>query len=203
VAQPGAGPGRGGFVLPEVEDEVLVAFDHGDIRRGYVLGGLYNGVDTPDPAVRDTAVGSDGRVATRSFTSRNGHIVRFSDADGDEFVEVATKDSEFSVKVATDAEGGGVIVTSGNVVKVDAQGDVTVTARGRVTVEATGDLALRGRSVAIDATTSVTVRGRDVTLAGTSSAELTGAQTKVGATASLDLDGGATANLHAGMVRIN
>src|SRR6266536_1231299 len=45
VLQPGAGPQRGGVVLPEVNDEVLVAFEHGDLRRPYVVGGLYNGVD--------------------------------------------------------------------------------------------------------------------------------------------------------------
>ena len=33
--------------LPDVDDEVLVGFEHGDIRRPYVLGGLWNGVDKP------------------------------------------------------------------------------------------------------------------------------------------------------------
>ena len=47
VAQPGAGSGRGLAWLPEVGDEVLVAFGHGDVRAPYVIGGLYNGVDTP------------------------------------------------------------------------------------------------------------------------------------------------------------
>ena len=46
TVQPGAGKDRGGTVLPEVGDEVLVAFEQGDFRRPYVLGGLYNGVDT-------------------------------------------------------------------------------------------------------------------------------------------------------------
>ena len=44
---PGAGKDRGLVVVPEVGDEVLVAFEHGDMRRPYVLGGLFNGVDTP------------------------------------------------------------------------------------------------------------------------------------------------------------
>ena len=42
-----AGKGRGLFYLPEVGDEVLVAFEHGDIRRPYVIGSLYNGSDKP------------------------------------------------------------------------------------------------------------------------------------------------------------
>ena len=43
VVQPGAGAGRGALVLPEVDDEVVVAFEQGDVRRGYVLGGVQIG----------------------------------------------------------------------------------------------------------------------------------------------------------------
>src|SRR3972149_536693 len=42
-----AGGQRGGFFLPEVGDEVLVAFEHGDINHPYVIGALWNGVDKP------------------------------------------------------------------------------------------------------------------------------------------------------------
>ncbi len=42
-----AGSGRGSFFLPEVGDEVLVAFEHGDINHPFVIGMLWNGVDTP------------------------------------------------------------------------------------------------------------------------------------------------------------
>ena len=203
VAQAGAGPARGTFVLPEVDDEVLVAFEHGDVRRGYVIGGLYNGVDRPSPPAFDGAVGSDGLVAKRSFTSRKGHFQLFCDADGDEYVETATRDRELAVRLAKDAEGGAVLVTSKNLVKIDAEGDITITSRGRVTVEATGELALKGQSVKVDATSSLELTGQTVKVAGVAQTEVTGAQTKVAATAMLDLDGGPAASLHAGTVRIN
>ena len=50
TVQAGAGKDRGALVLPEVGDEVLVVFEQGDVRRPYVLGGLYNGMDQPEPA---------------------------------------------------------------------------------------------------------------------------------------------------------
>jgi uncharacterized protein involved in type VI secretion and phage assembly len=40
-----SGPEQGAFWLPEVNDEVLVAFEHGDLQYGYVVGALWNGTD--------------------------------------------------------------------------------------------------------------------------------------------------------------
>lgn len=203
VAQPGAGAARGGLVLPEVGDEVLVAFEQGDVRRGYVIAGLYNGVDKPNPALVGGTVASDGTVAKRSFTSRQGHTLVFSDADGDGYVEAATRDGEHAVRLARDAEGGMVLVTSKNLIKIDADGDITIAARGKVAIEATGALTLKGRSVAIESSTSLGLKGQTVKVEGATQTEVTGARTTVAGSAMLDLDGGAAANLHAGLVRIN
>src|SRR5262245_56550673 len=62
-----AGKGRGSFFLPEVDDEVILAFEHGDVRFPYVIGALWNGKDTPR---YDNA---DGKNNLRVFTSRSGH----------------------------------------------------------------------------------------------------------------------------------
>src|SRR5688500_15631779 len=47
IAALGAGKDRGWWFLPELDDEVLVGFEHGDIGRPIVLGALWNGVDAP------------------------------------------------------------------------------------------------------------------------------------------------------------
>jgi uncharacterized protein involved in type VI secretion and phage assembly len=203
VAQPGAGPQRGALVLPEVDDEVLVAFEHGDIRRGYVIGGLYNGVDKPNPPVTADTVGSDGKVDKRSFTSRKGHFMLYSDKDGDEFIELATKNEAFTLKLAKDAQGGAILMTSKNLVKIDATGDITITSKANVSVEATGNLSMKGQAVKIEAVTSLELSGQTAKMSGTSSAEVSAASTKIAGTATVDLGGGADAALHAGTVRIN
>src|SRR5262245_13647961 len=203
VAQPGAGPERGALVLPEVDDEVLVTFDHGDIRRGYVIGGRYHAKAKPASPQLTGRVGSDGKVAKRSFTSRKGHFQVYSDADGDEYIELSSKDHEFALKLAKDAEGGAILLTSKNLVKIDAKGDITIVSKGKIAVDASGELTMKGQSVKIDAVTSLELNGQTVKLAGATTTEVSGAQTKVKGTGTLDLDGGPMANLHAGMVRIN
>jgi len=47
VATPYAGRNGGFYSIPEVGDEVLVAFEQGDVRRPYVLGQLWNAADPP------------------------------------------------------------------------------------------------------------------------------------------------------------
>jgi len=68
---------RGGFFLPEVDDEVLIAFEHGDVRRPIIIGSLWNGVDKP---IHDNE-SQEGKNNFRSIRSRSGHIVTFHDDD--------------------------------------------------------------------------------------------------------------------------
>jgi phage protein D len=78
VVAPGAGPQRGVYWLPEVNDEVLVAFEHGDMHRPYVIGGVWNGTDAPPKPIGDV-VGSGVRL--RISKTRLGHQVWFVDED--------------------------------------------------------------------------------------------------------------------------
>jgi uncharacterized protein involved in type VI secretion and phage assembly len=69
IASGMSGNGRGSFLMPELHDEVLLAFDQGNPRVPYVVGFLWNGQDLPP--------GQD--VRDRRITSRNGHTIRMLD----------------------------------------------------------------------------------------------------------------------------
>ena len=94
VVQTGAGPDSGAVFLPEVDDEVLVAFENGDVMHPYVIGGLYNGKDKP-------RLGDDlfdnGKVRRRSFVSRKGHRLIFFDADDAAGVALVTSNGKLQV----------------------------------------------------------------------------------------------------------
>lgn len=79
VVSVGAGATRGFHCLPEVGDEVLVGFEHGDIHRPLVLGGVWNGKDKTPEKIADTV--ADAKVRLRTFKTRLGHTVQFVEED--------------------------------------------------------------------------------------------------------------------------
>ncbi len=147
TVQPGAGADRGQVVLPEVGDEVLVAFEQGDLRRPYVVGGLHNGVDTP--MLGDALVdGSTGAVNRRGFVSRAGHRLVFLDGDGDQGVTLMTGDQGY--RLALNQSGTTIRLHSDGTVEIEADQEVTITAGSDCTVEAGGTLTLKGQQVQIE-----------------------------------------------------
>jgi uncharacterized protein involved in type VI secretion and phage assembly len=87
IASPMAGNKRGMVFYPEVDDEVLVAFEHGEINEPYVIGALWNGKDKPPET------NSDGKNNIRMIKSRSGHeiILNDDDSSGKEKIEINTK----------------------------------------------------------------------------------------------------------------
>jgi uncharacterized protein involved in type VI secretion and phage assembly len=129
----GAGHDRGLVLLPEVNDEVLVAFEHGDSRKPYVIGGLYNGVDTI--AVDDPIDTSAGVVNKRGWRSRSGHQFLFTDTDGEEKVEITTKDD--TVAITLDAANSVLTIEVDGDAELTMTGDATISAKN-FSIEATG-----------------------------------------------------------------
>ena len=95
LVMPMAGKKRGWMTIPEVDDEVLVAFVHGDINHAIVIGSLYNGVDVPPYA------NEDGNNDLRVFQSRSGHRLTFDDKSGDERIELIVHTTKRSASSGT------------------------------------------------------------------------------------------------------
>ncbi len=171
VAQPGAGDGRGLAWLPEVGDEVLVGFVHGDVRDPYVLGGLYNGTD--HPMMNDQLVdGGAGQVLRRVLGSRTGHQLVFSDDDQASQIQLATGDGSATItmdstntKIVIDGSGT-VTIHAGGPLKLDSDGDIELNANGGdLKLTASGELKLSGSTgVSIDGGPQVSVSGSIIKL---------------------------------------
>ncbi|RYG35375.1 hypothetical protein EON81_12900 [bacterium] len=120
IASPMAGAGRGFMFLPEIDDEVLLAFEHGDIHRPYVLGGLWNGRDRP-PLDSGSAI-EDGKVRRRRIRTRYGHTI---DLDDNGTVHIRTAGGEHFM--LADGLGIGFITPTEHQVYATDEGEVAMT----------------------------------------------------------------------------
>jgi uncharacterized protein involved in type VI secretion and phage assembly len=145
LAAPMAGKDRGWVTIPEVGDEVLVAFEREDLRFPFVVGALWNGKDKPP---FDNA---DGKNDKRMFKSRKAHTLVFDDgAKG--VVELA---HEKGRKITFDDDGFAVEDERGNVIKVDSTS-------GAMTIESKGELTIKAMKITLQAQASLDIKASGV-----------------------------------------
>ncbi|MBE9052222.1 VgrG-related protein [Nostocales cyanobacterium LEGE 11386] len=221
VVSVGAGPNRGFDCLPEVNDEVLVAFEHGDIHRPYVIGGVWNGTDAPSEKVDDSVVG--GKVRLRTFKTRVGHKLQFVEEDkgtkkgaylqttdghnlrmndSDKFAELETTgghkfrcdDSNKTISLTSTGDINVKSGTTGTVNKISING-------GEIALTATQKITLTVGSSTIELTPNgITIRtgGTLSVQAGSSISVQSGGSLSANAGGSLSANAGATISINAG-----
>ncbi len=158
VASPMAGNGRGAYFLPEVDDEVLVAFDHGRIDHPYVLGCLWNGKDGAPES------NQNGENNNRTIKSRSGHVLRLNDASGNETIEIIDKSGKNRI----------IIDTARNSITIEAEADITVkSSSGKLTLQAARGIEMKSQAgisaqaaqgIDLKANAQVTVKGATIHL---------------------------------------
>jgi uncharacterized protein involved in type VI secretion and phage assembly len=191
LATPMAGGNRGFFFLPEVGDEVLVAFEGGDINRPYVVGCLWNGRDAP-PQQASKVLGSTNKVDRRVIASRLGHTITIDDSDSAPSITIVDKTAKNMIKIESTT----------NKLTASVEGDMILEAKGTVTikgrtvdVQAQNDLKMKGVTADLEATNALTAKGVQTSIEGTARVNVKGAQGSVEGTATLEVKGG--------IVRIN
>jgi len=128
ISTPMAGPKRGLWLLPEVDDEVLVMFEHGDARSPIIVGSLWNGQDLPPVSgespddssygtadlgsvelkIKDVCVDTNegaGKNNARFFYSRSGHLLLFDDDAESNEDKIVLKTAHGHTIVLNDAGG--------------------------------------------------------------------------------------------------
>lgn len=152
------GPDRGSAFIPEVDDEVLLAFDHGDVRHPYILGALWNGQDKP-PAEKE----GDTNNNLRLFKSRSGHLLVFDDSDGSEKIEIIDKTG--NNKITIDSSENKIIVESdGDIKLLAAKGTILLEGNNIEIKSSAGTKIESGASMEVKASAAMTVKGATVNI---------------------------------------
>jgi uncharacterized protein involved in type VI secretion and phage assembly len=122
-----AGPQRGTWFLPELDDEVLVAFTEGDAGQFYIIGAMWS-AQHPPPAI------NNDRNATKLLRLRSGMKITLSERRGRESFTIETPHGQ---KLALHDNPDGVEISdvSGNRVTFETSG-ITITAPAKVVINA-------------------------------------------------------------------
>lgn len=151
-----SGKEMGTYFLPEVGDEVLVAFENGDVEHPYILGSLWNGKEKPPEANRD------GKNNIRKLKSRSGHEIILNDEKSREHVLIKTKGGH---TICLDDSSGGEKIeikdkTGANSLAID-------TGKNSIEAKCAMQLHLKANMVEIEADSMMTIKaGATLTLQG-------------------------------------
>jgi uncharacterized protein involved in type VI secretion and phage assembly len=132
VAVPMSGANTGTYFIPQIGDEVLVAFHHGDIREAYIVGSLWNDLDRPP-----TLIPTDAKTK-RIIRTPAGHEIEFDDLTRSIAVTNSTKQ-----KVTLEADK----------ITIETGGDtatITLEQSGALAIEAKQRLSLKAPSISIE-----------------------------------------------------
>jgi uncharacterized protein involved in type VI secretion and phage assembly len=150
MMMPGAGNKRGMYMMPEMGDEVVVAFESGDSNSPIILGGLFNSQSpTPDQANPSSANN------IRTIVSRSGHEVTMDDSAGAGKVTVKTSGGR---SLTLDDTGSITLGTpAGLTIQFDdTSGSLTISAPLAITLQSTA-VNIQGTTVSITATGAITL----------------------------------------------
>jgi len=142
VVAPMAGKAMGIYFLPEVGDEVPVAFDGDDIRYPYVLGVLWSKTDPPP----DTNEDSKNRI--RLIKTPGGHLIKFVDRENEDVLLIQLRDGK-----KVEIKSAGIEIDDGaNKIILDAKG-------GAISIEAKATLTLKAPKISIEAGNALDIKG--------------------------------------------
>ena len=118
---------RGFVFIPEVGDQVLLGFRHGDPARPYVLGSLFNGT---------TGRGGLEGNHMKSLTTRSGHTIKLNDSLSS--LGITIKDIKGN-SIHIDSVGDDIIINAKRNITINAGETFTVNAR-EMEVNIDGDI---------------------------------------------------------------
>ncbi|WP_243138156.1 phage baseplate assembly protein V [Heliorestis acidaminivorans] len=185
VMTPMTGKQWGSFFFPEVGDEVLIAFNQGDINRPYVLGSLWNKEYKPPTTIENQ------KNDLRMIRTRSGHELIFNDEKSKESILIKTPKA-LSISLNDDKETIVIKDKAGkNIMTIDSKnGQITVTANKKMTLQSGKSnviLDAQKDSLNIESSSSIQIKSQQISIRAASTLEL-----KAGSSLSVKCDGPTT-----------
>lgn len=140
---------RGAYFIPQVEDEVLVTFNQGDIREPYISGVIWNAKDRPP------ASGRTDPKTKRILCTRAGHEIEFDDA-----AQTLTITGSAQHKITIGPSTVEIMAKNNTAnVTIDEAGNILLHADQDIVLDASKNIVIEGNSVEIKSKANMTING--------------------------------------------
>jgi type VI secretion system secreted protein VgrG len=202
------GSNRGFITIPEKNDQVLIAFEEGNIARPVVMGSVYHSSNGHSKKQQSNHI--------KSMSTRSGHLIEFDDSSATQGIKITDRNSNI---IHIDTHGNNITITAGENMTLNAKNmQINVQENFDINVQKDMTVSVEENSIAMKAGKKVTVKAMDIELEGSNSIAANGkasvkiesAQVEVtGSThakvtgGTLDLEGTGMANVKAPLVKIN
>jgi len=184
VVVPYAGHERGIQFMPEVGDEVAVAFEEGDPARPYVIGALWNGTDRPPD------------LAWKQIVTKSGNTIRISDESDKEAIQIFTPDGACLLQLENASSGSTLTIHSEGDISIEAKEELRIKCRNLVQSVEQDYLRKTGNSEKAAVAAELTLTSSQVTVAADTNMSLS-------AGVNLDASAGALHNVVGALVHLN
>ena len=179
--------------MPSVNDEVLVVFENGDMRRPFVLGGLWN----PKDKVPFNNYLTGSNVTEWTLKDRVGHAMSFRSGDGDNKRNVELLLADGKTKLFLGQDKVELWADQGKPLQLKS-------GQGSITITANGDIEIKGNKITITGTQEIAAKATSVKLNADATMSLQAQATlELKSSASAKLDGGGMTEIKGGIVKVN
>jgi type VI secretion system secreted protein VgrG len=192
------GSNRGFFAIPEKNDQVLIAFEEGNIARPVVMGSIYHTNNGNSQKQQDNHL--------KSLSTRSGHLIEFDDSSDKQGIKITDRKGNV---INIDTKGNNITITALENMTLNAKNmqinvtekmdvkaaDITINASKTIEAQGTTSVKIESKEVDVQGSSTVKVSGTTVDIEGSNSAKVAGGQ--------LDLEGQSMANLKGPTVNIN
>jgi uncharacterized protein involved in type VI secretion and phage assembly len=174
------GKERGAFFLPEVDDEVLVAFEYGDINMPYIIGSLWNGIDKPPEE------NANGKNNIRIIKSRSGHIIKLDDTENNEKIEIVDKTEKNII----------ILDTKNNTISIKSDKDIELSAPN-------GKISFEAKEIQTKSSTSTKIEAQEIQIKSSASTKIEALEIQTKSSATTKIEANAKIDIKAPMIDVN
>lgn len=203
VAAPYGGKDKGMYFMPDIGDEVVIAFERGYLEKPIIIGVLWN----DNNSIPKDSVNEKNNI--KKIKTRGGHEIIFDDTEKKEKLNIITpKKSEICI----DDENTTITITAkgdngDNIIKLDSKsGEITVSGKKKIILKSStntqivmdgenGSIKMECNDMSIEAKKAVKIKGQNISVEGT--------QASIDASATLKMQSKGNTTIKGLMVKIN